>query len=85
LSAQADTRYKDKVYSDPADLEYAALPSYSLTGFRLAYVRDDVEVAAVLSNAFDVNYLAHNYPSLGMGLAVAGPPRLAALTVTVRK
>jgi outer membrane receptor protein involved in Fe transport len=85
LSAQADTRYKDKVYSDPANLEFAALPSYSLTDFRLAYVKDNVEIAAVLSNAFDENYLVHDYPSLGTGLSVAGAPRMAALTVTVRK
>ena len=86
LSFQADTRYKDKVYGDPANQEFAATPSYTLTNLRAAYTTPagNIEIAAALNNASDEKYLLHNFPSLGMGFQFAGPPRMALLSVSIR-
>jgi iron complex outermembrane receptor protein len=86
LSFQMDTRFKDKVYSDPSNLEYAALPSYALTDFRVAYATasGNVEIAAIMSNAFDRQYMVHNYNASGLGLVIAGAPRMLMLTVSVK-
>jgi iron complex outermembrane receptor protein len=86
LSLQADTRHKDKVYSDPANQEFAAIPAYSLTDLRVGYTtpKGNVEIAAALTNAGNEKYLLHAYPSLGMGLQVAGPPRMASISFTIR-
>jgi iron complex outermembrane receptor protein len=86
LSFQADTRYKDKVYSDPANQEFAAIPAYTLTNLRAAYTTPsgNIEIAAALNNAADEKYLLHSFPSLGMGFQFAGPPRMALLSVSIR-
>jgi len=86
LSFQADALHKDKVYQDPANFEYAAVPAYDLANFRVGYTTQSgmVDFGLVMSNAFDENYLIHNFPSAGQGLGQAGPPRLLSLTVSVR-
>ena len=86
LSFQGDALHKDKVYQDPADLEYAAVPAYDLANFRLGYTTPSgkVDFAAVISNAFDENYLLHNFPVAGQGGGRAGPPRMLSFTVAVR-
>ncbi len=86
ISAQIDTRYKDKVYGDPANLEFAAVPSYTLTDLRLAYRNPsgNVEIAGTVSNLTDEQYLLHNYPTLGTGFGTAGFPRMLSLSVAVK-
>ena len=86
LSFQAEALHKDKVYQDPANLEYAAVPAYDLANFRIGYTTPSgkVDFAAVLNNAFDENYLVHNFPAAGQGLGRAGPPKMLFFTVAVR-
>lgn len=86
ISFQLDAQHKDKVYQDPANLEFAAVPAYTLANARIAWKNpsDKLEIAASVSNLGDENYLLHNFPSLGSGLSSAGPPRMAMLSVTIR-
>lgn len=86
LSFQADALHKDKVYQDPANLEYAAVPAYDLANLRVGYRTPSgkVDFGVVLSNATDENYLLHNFPAAGQGLGRAGPPRMLSLTVALR-
>jgi iron complex outermembrane receptor protein len=85
LSFQVDTRYKDKVYQDPTNLAWAAVPAYALTDLTLTYRTSSgkVEIAAAMTNAFDRDYMIHNYNASNLGLSVAGPPRMALLSVSV--
>jgi iron complex outermembrane receptor protein len=86
LGFQGEALHKDRVYQDPANLEYAAIPGYDLANFRIGYTTPSgkVEFAAVLTNAFDENYLVHNFPAAGQGLGRAGPPSMLSFTVAVR-
>ena len=78
LSCQADTRYKDKVYGDPDNLEFGPIPSYTLGPESGVHEPSGkVEIAGGVNNPFDEQYLIHNYPGLGMGFQYAGPPRMA--------
>ncbi len=84
---QADYRYKDKVYQDPDLLEVAAIPSYDVMDFSATYTfpSGNVELMGWLRNAFDEEYLLHNFPVTGGGgMATPAPPRTYGLTVTWR-
>jgi iron complex outermembrane receptor protein len=86
ISMQADWRFVDKMYGDPDNLEFGAIPSYDLLGARLAYLTPDGkwEFALWGDNLLEEDYFVHNFPNVGSGWAVPGPPRTYGITVNWR-
>ena len=84
LSFQVDAQYKDKVYQDPANLEFGAVPAYTLANARGLEESEWEARDCRPLNLGDEDYLLHNFPSLGMGFQYAGPPRMALLSVSIR-
>jgi iron complex outermembrane receptor protein len=83
LAAQVDWRYKDLVWQDPDNLEFAAVPEYSAGDLRLIYTTPsgNTQVSAWVTNFTDEDYFLHNYPTGGVGNATPAPPRMVGLTV----
>jgi iron complex outermembrane receptor protein len=83
LALQANWRYIGKNYGDPDNLEYGAIPSYSVLGARLTYDLPDGNWSVSLwaDNLLDEDYFLHNFPTTGSGWAVPGPPRTYGVTV----
>ena len=81
---QIDWRHKDEVFSDPDNLPQAAIPKYDLSDLRVSWTNRDggLEIEGWVTNLFDEQYLIHNFPALGDGLGLAGPPRMYGVTVT---
>jgi len=84
MSYQIDWRHKDEVNSDPDNLAFAMLPKYDLSDLRITWASagGNIEIEGWVTNLFDEQYLIHNYPAAGDGLAMPGPPRMYGVTLT---
>lgn len=86
INARADYTHKDKAYQDVQNREEGAIESYDLTNLRLAYTApsESWEVAGWVKNAFDEEYMLHNF-TINPGVA-ANPtpaaPRTSGVTLT---
>ncbi len=86
INARADYTHKDKAYQDVQNREEGAIESYDITNLRLAYTAasESWEVAGWVKNAFDEEYMLHNF-TINPGVA-ANPtpaaPRTAGVTLT---
>lgn len=87
INARADYTHKDLAYQDVQNRKEGAITSYDLTNFRVAYTADSEswEVAAWVKNAFDEEYMLHNF-TINPGVS-ANPtpaaPRTAGVTLTL--
>lgn len=80
---QVDHRHKDEVFQDPDVLEFAKVPEYDVTDFRVSMFSPDSHwtVTAWMKNAFDEEYFLHNFPVQGSGFATPALPRTWGVTV----
>jgi iron complex outermembrane receptor protein len=80
--ANLNWSYQSKNYQDAGNLEYSAIPAYSLTNLRLAWrPHEDLELAAWVDNLLDEPYLIHGFAVGPNGLATPGPPRTFGLNL----
>ncbi len=72
LNFQANERYSGKGYGDPNNLEYGAIPEYTVAGTRAAYELSGYagEVSVRADNLFGEDYFLNNFPNVGSGGAV---------------
>lgn len=86
LNLRYDYRYQGKVYSDPLNIEGAAIPSYSLMDARIAWspASGKWELAAWVQNVADETYLLHAWPAQPFGyINTVAPPRTYGLTFSM--
>lgn len=85
---QADFRHKDEVFQDPDNLEFAKVPEYDIADFRIVYSSpgdSGYEITGWVKNAFDEEYLLHNFPVQGSGFATPAAPRTYGITIGWRR
>jgi len=70
-------------YGDADNLEHGAIPSYSVANARVTYEFPDRDSAVSLwsDNLLDEDYFTNNFPNVGSGWGVPGPPRTYGVTV----
>jgi len=86
ISIRYDFRHQDKVYSDPLNLEGAAIPEYDLQDFRIAYMPASVnwEIAGWVTNLADEEYLLHAWPAQPFAWVLTpAPPRTYGVTFSM--
>ncbi|MBD2857944.1 TonB-dependent receptor [Spongiibacter sp. KMU-158] len=85
LDSRVEYVYKDQAYQDTANIDFAAIPEYSLVNGRLAYTSpaENWEVSLWGKNLLDEEYYLHNFqlPPFG-AIHVPATPRTFGLTVT---
>lgn len=87
ISARYEYAYKDETQQDINNNPRSEKPDYEVSNIRLGYTtsNDNWEVAAWVKNAFDEEYLDHNFYSAGFGaFSYPALPRTYGLTVTWR-
>jgi iron complex outermembrane receptor protein len=87
INLRYDYRHQDKVYSDPLNLEGAAIPGYNLQDARIAYVAASGmwDIAAWVNNLADEEYLLHAWPANPFGwVQTYAPPRTYGVTFSMR-
>jgi iron complex outermembrane receptor protein len=87
LNIRYDYRHQDKVYSDPLNIEGAAIPGYSLQDARLAYgsPKGNWELAAWIKNLADERYDHHAWPGAPWGfIHTPAPGRNYGVTFSMR-
>lgn len=87
LNVRYDYRFQGKVYSDPLNVEGAAIPSYSLMDARIAWspASGNWELAGWVQNIADEVYLLHAWPAQPFGfVTTVAPPRTWGVTFSMK-
>jgi iron complex outermembrane receptor protein len=86
IKARLDFRHQDKVYSDPLNIEGAAIPEHDLMDFRVAYQPSSAnwEIAGWVTNLTDEDYLLHTWPAAPFAyIQTPAPPRTYGVTFSM--
>ena len=72
MNFQVNERYSGKSYGDPDNLEYGAIPEYTVVVTRAAYELSGYawEVSVRADNLFGEDYFLNNFPTVGSDGAV---------------
>ena len=83
LAFRADHRHKDRVWQDPDNLDFAAVPEYDLTDLSVTWTSPSgqLNVTGFGTNVFDEDYIIHNYPVSGNGFGLSGTPQMFGIRV----
>ena len=76
------------MFQDPDNLEFAKVPEYDIADFRIVYSSpgdSGYEITGWVKNAFDEEYLLHNFPVQGSGFATPAAPRTYGITIGWRR
>ena len=84
ISIQGDYRYKGETFTDPDNVQWGILPSFSVLNARLSYVSPTRtwEVSVWGNNLLEDDYYLDNFANVGSGWGTPAPPRTYGVTVS---